>query len=413
MYSILKYTWVRLLVCLASSGAALTALTAEARGAEDAGAHYAFLFGRHYRTKVDLYLFALAADPEIKYVGVNDGRDQPGTRFLPSGVKREAIGRARGSIALLDVVPAGSELIVRAETHEVTSLSGIHEAGGYPMGFIAELNYGGGKHEAAARTEFIQSHVSMAEAKPNQRLDEALVLDETAAFAPPTDLVATLADPINIDLTWKNQATAAAGYCVEYKPSETDEFTHITTVGPHVTHYRHPNLIPHTRFIFRVRPYFGEASDAVEITTGKDGPQQPPSEDPTLLKTKNQKKIDAAKDRVSLRSLATLMRAAPANFTAKLIPPAGVQMAWTDRARDADGYFVEIKSAGEAEFIPSAFLDPGTSSLVSYGFPFESKFFLRVRAIFYGSPSNTAEQTTGADPADEPDANAAKPRKSE
>ena len=213
---------------------------------------------------------------------------------------------------------------------------------------------------------------------------------EGAPYAAPTDLTATLVDPINIDLKWRDNASNEAGYFVEYSPEANNDYAIIEALPPDSTSYRHPRLLPHTRFVYRIVPFFGEASNIVSITTGKEGPQQPPpAEKPAPASTEA---------KYSLHSAATAAQAAPTDLTATLVPPAGVELKWKDHASDADGYIVEIKPQWGSNFKVSIFLKPGTESLISYGFPFETKFSFRVRAFIYGQPSNLAEQTTGADP---------------
>jgi hypothetical protein len=210
-------------------------------------------------------------------------------------------------------------------------------------------------------------------------------------FGAPTDLVATLVDPLNIDLKWKDNATNEAGYFVEYSPDANNEYMIIEALPANTTTYRHANLLPETRFVFRVRPFFGEASNVAEIVTGKEAPQQELRDDDARARPV------APLARRSLKTVATLPGAAPTHLTAVLIPPAGVSLKWEEHAQDADGCLLEIKGA-EGDFRPSAFLEPGCTSLISYNFPFESHFSFRVRSFFYGQPSNLSEQTTGQDP---------------
>lgn len=208
-------------------------------------------------------------------------------------------------------------------------------------------------------------------------------------FGAPTELTATLVDPINIDLKWKDNASNEAGYFVEYSPNADNEFLIIEALPPNATSYRHPRLLPHTRFVYRVRPFFGEPSNVVQFTTGAEGPAQQAAEED------NTPQHDA---RASLRSVDTIAAAAPTQLTVTLVPPAGVKAEWQDHAADADAYVYEIKPPWDPSFKVSGFLKPGAHSFVSYGFPFDTTFALRVRAMFYGAPSNIAEQTTGADP---------------
>lgn len=213
------------------------------------------------------------------------------------------------------------------------------------------------------------------------------------AFAAPTQLTATLDGPIDIDLKWKDNATAEAGYFVEYSPEANNDFVVIEALPPNVTKYRHPHLMPQTRFVYRIRPYFGPVSNTAEIKTGKEGTQQAPTD----LELSRTNSPDAGVKQ-SIRSMATFAGAAPTGLKAALIPPAGVKLDWTNNAADADGYLLEIRPEWSSRFIPSAFLNSNATSLVSYNFPFETKFAFRVRPFFYGKPSNLAEQTTGIDP---------------
>jgi hypothetical protein len=220
----------------------------------------------------------------------------------------------------------------------------------------------------------------------------APVTDENA-FAAPMHLTATLATPIDIDLNWQDNAANAAGYFVEYSPQANDEFVIITALPPDSTKYRHPHLLPHTEFVFRVVPFFGPASKSAGIKTGKAGPQQSPAA--SEIAETNSPDIGTKN---SIRSMSTFAEGAPTDFRATLIPPAGVKLDWVDHASDAEGYLIEIKAEWSSNFLVSAILPPHTTSLTSYGLPPETRFDFRVRPFFYGKPSNTAAQTTGDDP---------------
>jgi hypothetical protein len=219
-----------------------------------------------------------------------------------------------------------------------------------------------------------------------------------AAFAPPTELIAIMVDPINIDLRWKDNATEEAGYFVEYSPDANEDFILIEALPQNTTRFRHANLMPQTRSIYRVRPFFGKASNIAEVTTGKGGPQQAPSGKIADSETAKSPAGGVDENKKSIRSTLTAAQAAATDLTATLIPPAGVMLKWKDHAKDAHGYLVEIKQGSNPDFKISVFLDPGTTSWDSYDFPLETKFSFRVRAFFYGQPSNLAKKTTGQEP---------------
>ncbi len=221
---------------------------------------------------------------------------------------------------------------------------------------------------------------------------------DAAAFAAPTGLTATLVDSINIDLKWRDNASDEAGYFVEgyfvgQGPAMSKEFVIIDALPPNTTTFRHALLLPETRFVYRVRPVFGRASNTAEIVTGKPGPQRSPEPETPGAATPAVGEV-----KYSLRSTLTEDLAAPTDLRATLIPPVGARLEWKDHAADEDEYLVEVKAEWAPDFKVSMFFERDTMSLTSYEFPPETRFAFRVRAFFYGQPSNEAEQTTGPDP---------------
>lgn len=160
--------------CARPAGEAATRpMAAGASPSSSPEAHYAHLFGKRYRTRVDLYLFVFTPDSDDKYLGRNSGGSGFLSRTLPAAVSRGNIGRTYGTLRIVDIVPAGSELTLRAETHEVTPFSGIQGASGIAMGFICSLAYDG-KQMDDVLSEFIQSHQEVSGAVPNQEIDAAI-----------------------------------------------------------------------------------------------------------------------------------------------------------------------------------------------------------------------------------------------
>lgn len=159
--------------------------------------------------------------------------------------------------------------------------------------------------------------------------------DEPTEPAP--GLTATLADPTNVVLSWPDDDPNAAGRIVEYTTDPNGEYTILQFVPPRQTSYRHPDLIPETRFQYRIRPFYGPVSEMVTA----DGPGVSAPEGPV----------------VPLRSGGR--SAAPAGFQAKPAEDEMVHFAWADRSSDEDGFLVEIKKPGAAEFVPIEFVDPG------------------------------------------------------
>jgi len=218
-------------------------------------------------------------------------------------------------------------------------------------------------------------------------------------------LRAALLSPIDVKLTWKDPAPNAAGYIVEYATEPQGEFTTLGFFPPDQETFTHPNLMPETDWYYRVRPYYGPASNAVEVALPdalsdkeyarryarpEDYSWAPPHTIP--------EGVPAAK--LSIRSAESAAKAAPTDLKAALVSStvSGFQLTWSDHASDEDGYLLEMKPSQGAEFAVRALLDRGANA---FGYAFEPpqrRATLRVRAFYYGQPSNLAHITTGAAP---------------
>jgi hypothetical protein len=220
------------------------------------------------------------------------------------------------------------------------------------------------------------------------------------ATAPSTrpELTAALVDPINIDLLWKKGPPATQGHLVEYTSDLRDEYVILAIMPIDTTTFRHPDLAPHTKYFYRVRPYIGEASSVARVTTGKTPPggavallgDGEPIIDATVAETAAPKK--------SLRQPLTAPDATPAELTATLSDPTRIALRWKDRANDEDGYLLEVAAPGQTRFDVLAFMPPDTVGFIVPGMPPETECRFRVRAFFYGPSSNIVEKITGAEP---------------
>lgn len=223
----------------------------------------------------------------------------------------------------------------------------------------------------------------------------AATANHPEAFASPTQLTATLTNGDNILLTWKTHATAAGGNWVEFA-TPGSEFVKLQVFlsGQNGTTYLHPNLAPQTTFIYHVLPFFGQHTPPVEITTGNTSTTNTPvlAEGPIPSTNNVAGQNDVPK--YSIRTLRTFAKAAPADLTATLSSPTSVDLRWKDRASDEDGFLVEISPNAAGPFYVCALLPANTTSFRKTGLPLATKCYFRVRAYFYGKPSNQASATT-------------------
>lgn len=214
---------------------------------------------------------------------------------------------------------------------------------------------------------------------------------EADAFASPEKLTATFTDPVNIDLRWQDRAKEPGGCIVEYANHPEDEFIILAVFSRGLTTFRHPDLVPETRFIYRVRPFFGRPSAIVQITTGETSTEPAPEIDESRPPPSGD---------IALRNPATFADAAPTEVAAKLVSPTRAALTWKDRAADEDGVWVEISTDPADEFQPFALLEPNVTSYTAANLPPKTKCYFRIRPFCYGHASNLVTITTGLPPSE-------------
>jgi hypothetical protein len=203
------------------------------------------------------------------------------------------------------------------------------------------------------------------------------------------NLKATLVSPTDIELVWRLTDPAAAGQIVEYANEENGQYTILGYLPPTQTTYKHPDLIPQTPFYYRVRPYYGTASSSMDVTLPPGEYDDTKPDDEEWVKPKTLPGGPA--DRVTVRDAGN----APTDFTVTVVHANGVKLTWTDRTNDEEGFLLEVKADGAADFAVAGVLDPDVNSFGMITLPNEKKATYRVRPYRFGQPTNVAGQTTG------------------
>jgi len=192
----------------------------------------------------------------------------------------------------------------------------------------------------------------------------ASVVRTSTAPAAPGNLTATIAANDRINLAWTDYAVNEQGYKVE-QSSDGVTFTQIGTTSAGQTSYAASNLVPGTRYSFRVRAYNGD---------------------------------DSAYSAVASATTATVVPAAPLNLTAAAQSGSQVNLAWANDSDNVQGYKVERSTDG-ATFTQIAALSSYTASYQATGLSPLTTYTFRVRASNAAgdsAPSNTATATTTA-----------------
>ncbi|MCR3751266.1 hypothetical protein LX88_005254 [Lentzea californiensis] len=197
-------------------------------------------------------------------------------------------------------------------------------------------------------------------------------------------LKSELTSPVDVTLHWRPEA-GSAGQVVEYANTRDGDYTILEFATPAKNTYEHPDLIPETEFYYRVRPYSGPASATVDVTLPL-GDEVPEIEGPDWTAP-----VETGGGGAPVAS----PEAAAADLKAEVKHANGILFTWRDRASDEDGYLIEVRPAGAADYRVAVQLDPDTTSYGVITLPDEKTATYRVRAFRFGSPSNLTRQTTG------------------
>jgi hypothetical protein len=218
--------------------------------------------------------------------------------------------------------------------------------------------------------------------------------DADTAFASPSDLTAALTNGNNIILHWKNNSTTDGGNWVEFAtPGSEYVQLDVFMSDANGSTFVHPRVAPQTTFIYRIHPFFGKTAGPVEITTGIPTTNSPSLGEGPIAST-NEIASGKQTEKFSIRAMRTFAEAAPTDIEATLSSPTSVDLHWKDCASDEDGYFLEIAPSGGGKFYACALLPPDTTSFRKTGLPPNTKCYFRVRAYFYGKPSDPASINT-------------------
>jgi hypothetical protein len=221
----------------------------------------------------------------------------------------------------------------------------------------------------------------------------AMVLAACGPAAPGIHLDAGLTAPDHVRLRWQGTDPGAAGAVVEFATEPRGQYAVLGFEPAGHDTLDHPDLMPGTTFYYRVRPYYGPASATVDVTLPPGAfDENAHADDPDWGAPRTRPAPG-----VATVSIHTAGQGAPTDLRATVMDPNGIRFTWTDHASDEDGYLVEVRAAGSAEFRVAAVLDPDINTYGLVTLPEEKRAAYRVRAFYYGAPSNIANQTTGHD----------------
>ncbi|WP_328492268.1 fibronectin type III domain-containing protein [Streptomyces sp. NBC_00414] len=202
--------------------------------------------------------------------------------------------------------------------------------------------------------------------------------------------------PTDIDLRWQGGGSDASGHLLEFATDASGPYTVLQYLPPQVTSYRHPDLMPHTTFHYRLRAFVGPASKPVGVTLPA-GELTSADEDSSHDWLPARTDPERTSPGLPLRPTGA---GAPTGFRAVVKHANGILFTWTDHASDEKGFLLESrisKGSGEASgYAPVAVFEPDVNSAGLITLPTEKRASYRVRAFTHGALSNVVRLTTGA-----------------
>jgi hypothetical protein len=215
-------------------------------------------------------------------------------------------------------------------------------------------------------------------------------------------LTATMPSRYDVSLTWQDSSTACAGHILEFATEQDGPYTPLGFLPRSHNTFTHPRLIPDTTFFYRVRPYFGPASNPAEVSlpqnlsdseyaTRYSQPEDYSWGAPETVA------VESATEPKSIRVAHAASAAAPTNLKAVIAPQtvSGVHLTWINHDTDAEGYLIEMKTKNDADYQVCALVGPKINSFGWSLAPPQRKASFRVRAYYIGKPSNLVSEKTG------------------
>ncbi len=182
----------------------------------------------------------------------------------------------------------------------------------------------------------------------------------------PVNLSATAISASQINLTWSD-SSHEDGYKIERSQDGTN-FTYLGPVGSNVTSYSSTNLAANTTYYYRIYAYNSDGtsgfSEIVSQTTQAAPLATPP--------------------------------AAPTSLTASAVSKTQVNLSWTDRSGNEDGFIVE-RSLNGTSFAEAGRVGANVRTFSNTGLIGNTLYYYRVRAYNTGGQSansNTAKIKT-------------------
>jgi hypothetical protein len=220
--------------------------------------------------------------------------------------------------------------------------------------------------------------------------------------APPTPpepelhVTARLISPTDVVVESSGHSPHAAGHIVEFATDPKGDWTTLAYMLPAEMRHHHPNVVPETTFYYRVRELYGAASSPV----GMAMPEPPKGEDidadPHDWAEPKRLPMAAAVETHPIQvEPAAAAKGAPTDLKGVVKHSKGIHFTWTDRASDELGYLLESRPEGAPDFRVVALIDRDMNSFGLITLPNEKRAAFRIRAFYFGRPSNTAKATSG------------------
>ncbi|MBN1919602.1 MAG: fibronectin type III domain-containing protein [Anaerolineae bacterium] len=189
--------------------------------------------------------------------------------------------------------------------------------------------------------------------------------------AAPTNLSATAASAMQINLTWTDASNNETGFKIERSANGANGWVEIATVGANVTVYSNTELTCGTPYYYRVRSYNTAGNSAYSNMANATTSACPPT-----------------------------IPAAPTNLSAAAVSTTQINLTWTDASSNESGFKIERSENGTSDWAEIGTVSANVAGYNNTGLTSGTPYYYRVRAYNAAGNStysNIANATTWSD----------------
>ncbi|MBN1671664.1 MAG: fibronectin type III domain-containing protein, partial [Kiritimatiellae bacterium] len=193
---------------------------------------------------------------------------------------------------------------------------------------------------------------------PYSNLADATTPADIRPPAAPSGLAAAAKASTRIDLAWTDNSGDETQFKIDRRQSGTTAWVRIQTSGSDTTSFSDTGLTPGVKFYYKVKAYNAAGNSPYSNVAAATTPA------------------------------GTTPPAAPANLTASAVSDTGIDLGWTDRSDNEDGFKIDRRQSGFSEWVRATQTPANRMAYSDSGLLTGKRYYYKVKA--YNAAGNSA-----------------------